>query len=209
MNNNRIHSNHNNDIIEILNGIIHVNEFLLISINRLMDYTKISEGIKLIPKTDICNMKDILKTVLLCLSSSNDNDLISVLPLPLQLTQSFQTDKQWFQENLLCLLSNAIKFISKENGKIIVRFNVINDSEDGKPMILIEVEDNGIGIPNDMQSKLFAPFQQAHKYNGGTGLGLYSLAQRIIALSGKYGVQNRHDKEQGSVLVYISVYSSP
>ncbi len=50
-----------------------------------------------------------------------------------------------------------------------------------------------------MHVKLFAPFQQAQKNAGGTGLGLYSLSQRVTALGGRYGVRDRLDGQQGSL----------
>ena len=46
--------------------------------------------------------------------------------------------------------------------------------------------------------ELFAPFKQAQRMAGGTGLGLYSFAKRMEALNGFYGVKNRDNGEQGS-----------
>ena len=208
---------------EMITGIVNANKFLLISINRLMDYTKVTEGMKLVPKQDVCSIEESMKTVLLCLSSSKDKDLIKLSPLPSILSMSpIITDQQWLQENILCLLSNAVKFVPKRNGEIVIRFDLITNDEmesnskslkksktkDKVPetMILVEVEDNGIGIPHDLQSKLFAPFQQAHKNNGGTGLGLYSLAQRVAALGGKCGVDDRHDGRQGALFWFTLPY---
>jgi hypothetical protein len=42
---------------------------------------------------------------------------------------------------------------------------------------------------------------QAQRFAGGTGLGLYSLAKRIDALGGKYGVRDRDDGQSGLLLV--------
>ena len=46
--------------------------------------------------------------------------------------------------------------------------------------------------------ELFSPFKQAQRLAGGTGLGLYSLAKRMEALNGYYGVRARADGKQGS-----------
>jgi CheY-like chemotaxis protein len=65
------------------------------------------------------------------------------------------------------------------------------------------VEDTGVGIPSDLIESMFNPsFTQAHRQSGGTGLGLYSLAKRIEALGGDYGVHKKSaedetDKEKG------------
>ena len=68
-----------------------------------------------------------------------------------------------------------------------------------KQMLMITVEDNGIGIPDDKYTQLFLPFAQAQRMAGGTGLGLYSLAKRMKALGGKCGLSGRSDGGQGSL----------
>ena len=53
---------------------------------------------------------------------------------------------------------------------------------------------------------LFSPFSQNQRLAGGTGLGLYSLAKRMEALGGSYGVMGRKDGEQGSVFWFTIPY---
>src|SRR5260370_37209386 len=71
------------------------------------------------------------------------------------------------------LVGNAIKFT--DEGEVGVKVQV--QSEDGADRLLhFTVSDTGIGIPEDKQKAIFAPFAQAdssttRKY-GGTGLGL-------------------------------------
>ncbi len=55
-------------------------------------------------------------------------------------------------------------------------------------------------------SKLFQQFKQAQRLTGGTGLGLYSLAKRIEALGGAYGVSKRRDGQQGSLFWFTIPY---
>ena len=66
-------------------------------------------------------------------------------------------------------------------------------------MIIIAIEDEGIGIPEEARSHLFLPFKQVQRLAGGTGLGLYSLSNRIRALKGTRGIRSRSDGKQGSV----------
>ena len=73
-------------------------------------------------------------------------------------------------------------------------------------MIRITVEDTGIGIPDDVKCCLFQPFAQAQRFAGGTGLGLYSLAKRIDALGGNYGVRDRDDRQSGTVFWFTFPY---
>lgn len=85
-------------------------------------------------------------------------------------------DEIKLQQVLLNLLSNAIKF-TPEQGRIAVEV-----SDDYK----ISVVDNGIGIPEQEQEKIFDFFHQASdssRRQHGTGLGL-ALAKQFVALHG-------------------------
>jgi hypothetical protein len=72
--------------------------------------------------------------------------------------------------------------------------------------LLFEVEDNGIGVPPELMDTLFRPFKQTQRLTGGTGLGLYSLAKRIEAIHGEYGVRGRRDGQKGSLFWFTVPY---
>lgn len=76
---------------------------------------------------------------------------------------------------LINLMSNALKAIKgKKNKEYIKKRGAIEISirkEDS--VVIIEVKDNGVGIPDDKKDKLFRPFYRANRDLPGTGLGLY------------------------------------
>ena len=83
------------------------------------------------------------------------------------------------------LLSNAVKF-TPEGGVVKLNIKKTQDVDDGI-YFQIEVEDNGIGISEEQQNRIFNSFEQAdggiaRKY-GGTGLGLV-ISRRIVELMG-------------------------
>jgi signal transduction histidine kinase len=88
-------------------------------------------------------------------------------------------DKERIRQVLINLVSNAIKY-SSQHTKIIIR------SKKKDEMIIVSVEDSGIGIAEKDRSKLFGRFYQAgegEKTYPGLGLGLY-ISSQIVAMHG-------------------------
>jgi CheY-like chemotaxis protein/signal transduction histidine kinase len=96
-----------------LKDLLNINSFMLMTINRLQDYTKASSGMKLVPKNETCELEDTLRLPLLCMQNTvaaDKKNSIHMEPIPAEICEAIITDKQWLQENLLCLLSNAVKY---------------------------------------------------------------------------------------------------
>jgi two-component system, sensor histidine kinase and response regulator len=89
-----------------------------------------------------------------------------------------QADPEEIEIILNNLISNAVKY-NKTGGKVFCRIQNINKR------LIIEVEDTGIGIPEDEIPTLFREFvrirQKETKHIMGSGLGL-SIVKRIIDL---------------------------
>jgi signal transduction histidine kinase len=103
------------DVIEEhLRSMRNVNAFMLMNINRCMDYTKATNGLKLVPHIETAPL---IETIALPLHVMNamqgDKARIELLPVPMEICSHIITDKQWLQENLMCLLSNAVKYSHK------------------------------------------------------------------------------------------------
>jgi PAS domain S-box-containing protein len=105
-------------------------------------------------------------------------------------------DPSRLRQILLNLLSNAIKFT--DQGTITVRvLSMMEQQVKGLPGVLMrfEVQDSGIGINPDDQSKLFQEFNQVERSfsrrYGGTGLGL-AICRRLVAMmGGEIGVESQ------------------
>jgi len=88
------------------------------------------------------------------------------------------------RQMLTNLLANAVKFT--ERGQVRLRL-AAKPTEPGHVCLRCEVEDTGIGIAPEVQTRLFQPFAQADASTtrrfGGTGLGL-SIVRRLAGLMG-------------------------
>ena len=94
------------------------------------------------------------------------------------------------EQVVLNLMTNAIKFTPK-GGNITLRARKQDTT------LVIEVQDNGIGIPKDEQAKLFKPYSRLsadRQRHPGLGLGL-ALAKQVVELhGGKIWVESESGK---------------
>ena len=99
----------------------------------------------------------------------------------------FEADASRIRQILLNLAGNAVKFT--EAGSVVIEADILWNSE--RPNLFVSVTDTGIGIPAEVQSRLFTQFTQADssvaRRFGGSGLGL-AISRRIAeTLGGRIG----------------------
>ncbi len=307
-----------------VNDVRSTNSFMLMTINRCLDFTKVSKGMKLTPKLETIDLADTIALPINCMKNIQNKVTVKLNELGKNICSHIITDKQWLQENILCLLSNAVKYSSHGEVSISVSLSKCRDlnsesndesdiqeskthqlnddlskaltnkmklkplistpsiasaasprtvdsndqqsmsagslaitfptmsgsdiratsSQSPKPsgnspfatssstspvrisdtrrdsegsvhistiattssFLLFEVEDQGIGISDEAMRELFSPFKQTQRLAGGTGLGLFSLAKRIEAMHGSYGVKKRKDGQKGSLFWFTIPY---
>jgi protein-histidine pros-kinase len=90
-------------------------------------------------------------------------------------------DADRLRQVLLQLVSNAVKFTQKGEVQVLIERSACEG------MLHWQVRDTGIGIPVEMQRRIFDPFIQADgslsRQHGGTGLGL-AIARSLVELMG-------------------------
>ncbi len=166
-------------------SIIKINsEHLLSLINDIVDISKIEANqVKIVEhEFNLNHMLDDLYLVMLSeLNNRENNQVEFTIEKGLKDDDAdIMMDEVRLRQILTNLITNAIKFT--ERGHILVSYTA--DSQDG---LKFAVEDTGIGIPENMQSKIFERFMQvelgSNKTYGGTGLGL-AIASRLLELMG-------------------------
>ncbi|AZD31741.1 ATP-binding protein [Pseudomonas chlororaphis] len=96
----------------------------------------------------------------------------------------YQVDAMRLTQILHNLLSNALKFT--DHGRVELQVREL-DPAPRQSRLAFQVNDTGIGIAEELQPQIFAPYQQAHAQiahlHGGSGLGL-SICKQLVELMG-------------------------
>lgn len=144
----------------------------------------------------------LLPTIERLQSQAERNKLALVVQLPSDLPPVL-IDPSRIQHVLSNLLHNAIKF-TPSGGQVTVRatFSLAEQPQLKKeggfsgPMVIIEVQDNGMGIPAADLPRIFERFYKADRARsqGGTGLGLAIARHLVQAHGGEIWVKSKEGK---------------
>lgn len=165
-------------------------QHLLSIISDVLDISKIEAG-KLVLDSVPISIKSLLGNVQSILTDRAKAKDIAIVVEADDLPRILLGDPTRLQQGLLNFATNAIKFTDK--GSVILRAIKLHE-EEGALRVRFEVEDTGIGIPQNVIPRLFSAFEQAdnsttRKY-GGTGLGL-AITRRLAGLmGGEVGVES-------------------
>jgi len=164
---------------------------LISVIDDILDYSSIETG-KIELNNAPFNLHSAIKDI--CHSMNGDvlkKQLELILDYPPDCPDNFIGDTNRFQQVLINLIGNAIKFT--QQGKINIDVNCSNHT-DNNAILDIRIKDTGIGISEEDQKNLFAAFSQVdtsstRKY-GGSGLGLVISKRLIELMQGQIGVES-------------------
>ena len=187
--------------LDYLNMIKDNSVLLLHLLSDILDFSKI-EANKLDIEMIECSLESILSKVKsLSVLKAEEKSLEYRANVCQDMSIHLVTDPTRLTQCLVNLTSNAIKFT--ETGHVYI--NVSSEDRDGQGYVRFDVEDTGIGIPEDKQGKIFDAFTQAdssttRKY-GGTGLGLTITRKLVELLGGQLAVSSQIGK--GSVFSFL------
>jgi signal transduction histidine kinase len=169
-----------------IDNIATAGSHLLDLINDILDLAKIESG-KLQLHSETFDLRETIATVERVMKGIGAETNVSIMTQVDPTLTSVHLDEGRLKLILLNLLSNAVKF-SHPGGYVYVSVSAVNETTSllGCPALRIEVQDNGIGIPEDELDHVFDEFYQATQHDrrlqkSGTGLGL-SLAKSFVEM---------------------------
>jgi len=164
---------------------------LLDLLNNVLDFSKFEAGSLKLELTDFDPGQVIEDVVNLMRSLAVAKKLGLTIAASGEIPVQIHGDSLRFRQVLANLISNAIKFTSE--GCVTIRGEPIG-RDDGAEMLLIEIEDTGIGIDAEDQGHIFEAFAQADssvtRRYGGSGLGLTICKQLVRNMGGEIGVKS-------------------
>ncbi|MCU0758690.1 MAG: response regulator [Steroidobacteraceae bacterium] len=160
---------------------------LLALLNDILDYSKIEAGMLAVETVAFDLARIVAEVTAMMAPRSAAKQLDLLVEIDPVAPRAVTGDPARARQVLVNLVGNAIKFT--ERGHVLVRLSA---AEAG--MATLCVEDSGIGIPEDVQAKLFNRFVQADagttRRFGGTGLGLAISRQLVALMGGRIGVRS-------------------
>lgn len=144
-------------------------------VNNLLDLSKFDEGRLVFEKKPVAILDVIHQTMLKLQGFAHERNVHLQSNLPDYLPHIIG-DKYRLEQVLTNLIGNAIKFTETEGQVLVSASKATNE-------ILVEVKDNGIGIPPEALDQIFSRYYQVEHESErsamGSGLGLH-IAQKIV-----------------------------
>ncbi|MBB3112192.1 two-component system sensor histidine kinase/response regulator [Paenibacillus phyllosphaerae] len=161
-------------------------EALLRIINDILDFSKVEAG-KVELNAVSFNLEELLQKLgdILSVFVGGKEQFEFLIDLPRRLPAALIGDPLRLEQVLLNLCGNAVKFTNR--GHVLLRIELPASESDGDVAVRFIIEDTGIGISQEQQSRLFESFSQGNagtqrKY-GGSGLGLV-IAKSLVEMMG-------------------------
>jgi len=183
----------NQQIIDFGKLIKKNSNYLLVLINQLLDLSKVHSrmlSLDIVQADVIIFLKTLLEPFKY---SIQEKDLIFEFKQhPSSLFMDF--DRERLHQIVDNLLSNAIKFTNSGSIKVWVE----TKQEEATHFFYLNVEDTGLGIPQEEQEKIFDNFYQidassTRKY-GGSGIGLALTKELVLLMGGELFVASEEGK---------------
>ncbi|HUI89518.1 MAG TPA: GAF domain-containing sensor histidine kinase [Anaerolineales bacterium] len=154
--------------------------------SSFLDLARLESGRVQFHKTSF-NVSDMLYECKDVMNSKAEEEKLQIQIETSEAMPALEADRDKIKQVVLNLLSNAIKY-NRPNGSIVLHGDFSTTE------ILISVQDNGIGIPEEALPHLFQKFYRVREHEAkatGTGLGLSICKQIVQGHGGRMEVKSK------------------
>lgn len=164
---------------------------LLSLINDILDLAKLEAG-KINIEKNVISSRQLAERVTALLSQQAENKGIELVSeFEDNMPDRILGDELRLRQIMINLISNAVKFTHE--GSVTARL-FAKPFQNGREGYVIEVQDTGIGIPDEKQATLFDRFTQVDaalsRRHGGVGLGLAICRELVDRMEGRISVRS-------------------
>jgi PAS domain S-box-containing protein len=135
---------------------------------------------------ELIHFKELVDTCLANLWFLPERNDIAI-SVEIQENASFFSDKKRVSILLNNVVSNAIKYHEPKGGKAYIKIKI----NTGPDRAVLEIADNGRGIPKESLNNIFKMFYRAPSKVPGSGLGLYIVKEVLAKLQGTIEVKSK------------------
>ena len=176
---------------ESVNIIVRAGEHLLNLINDVLEISRIESEKGSLSSQDFVPTQWARETLTLLEERIQQKDIQLLFLQSSALPGMIRSDRDKLRRILVNLVDNAIKFTEK--GRISVQMSCRPQPDDGsRSLLVLDIEDTGIGISPADLTRLFKPFEQLGPgaVNAGTGLGLTIVRHYVDMMKGTITVNS-------------------
>ncbi|OOG78341.1 PAS domain-containing protein [Flavobacterium sp. A45] len=187
------------ELKEILTGFKLSTLLLNETINDLAKVITIKDSTSI--QNEELQIQDIFKNILNQLHIQLDNTKPQ-LNINYGNVSKIHTNKAYFESIFINLLTNSLKYRSK-NRELVIDITITEEEND---TIKIIFRDNGIGIDLERnKNKIFGLYQRFHDYPDSKGLGLFLVKSQIETMGGTISIQSEIENGTEFILTFKSL----
>ena len=153
----------------------------------ILDYSRNS---RMKINKELINFRELINGVTENLKFIGDSNRKVEFKIEISDEASFYSDKNRLITILNNLISNAIRYQNSQIPNPFVNIKIETSPNEAN----IFIQDNGIGIDEESQSKIFEMFYRVSQESVGSGLGLYIVKEAVNKLNGDIKVKSQIDE---------------
>ena len=166
----------------------------LLNFSRISDIQMLPEDINVVINGSLLLLKNDIASSHVTITTDLDPNLPKI-PM----------DKNRMIQVYINIVMNAIHAMSESKVKKLKIITRSRSAQNGRQIVVLKVEDTGMGLAKDVAEKMFEPFFTTKEIGKGTGLGLPIVKNIVESHNGSIRIENRNAVKGARVIIEFKV----